>query len=187
MYDKRSAWALGGIAPQRGDATRLSHIVAAAMTEIPTSKQWRADSLSATIDGPLVCESLDVLTGTPHSLQLAPSAAISFAHGFSSLVKFFPEGRTLTSQIEERLWDELIGLNSSTSPTVFDDQYISTGGQFYELIVGHDRWYTFLSRRFRARATDCLLGRGHQARMEAADQPAAVGLSPDLRLSLIHI
>jgi hypothetical protein len=24
--------------------------------------------------------------------------------------------------------------------TVFDDQYISTGGQFYELIVGHDRF-----------------------------------------------
>jgi len=23
---------------------------------------------------------------------------------------------------------------------VFDDQYISTGGQFYELIVGHDRF-----------------------------------------------
>lgn len=139
MYDKRSAWALGGIAPQRGEATRLSQIVAAAMTEIPTSKQWRADTLSATIDGPLVCQSLDVRTGAAHPLRLVPSAANSFAHGFSSLVKFFPEGRTLTSQIEERLWDELIGLNSSPSPTVFDDQYISTGGQFFEVIAGHDR------------------------------------------------
>ena len=27
-----------------------------------------------------------------------------------------------------------------TRATVFDDQYISTGGQFYELIVGHDRF-----------------------------------------------
>ena len=29
MYDKRSAWALGGIAPQRGEETMLSGIVAA--------------------------------------------------------------------------------------------------------------------------------------------------------------
>lgn len=139
MYDKRSAWALGGIAPQTGDETRLSHIVAASMTEIPTSKQWRCDAVSATMDGPVVAESFDIRSGTAAPLTLAPSAAGSFAHGFSSLVKFFPEGRTLTSQIEERLWDELIGLNSSPSPTVFDDQYISTGGQFYELLAGHDR------------------------------------------------
>jgi hypothetical protein len=53
MYDKRSAWALGGIAPQRGERTQLSEIIAAAMTEIPTSKQWRADQFSATADGPI--------------------------------------------------------------------------------------------------------------------------------------
>ena len=47
MYDKRSAWALSGIAPQRGEATRLSDIVVAAMTELPTTKQWRADQVSA--------------------------------------------------------------------------------------------------------------------------------------------
>jgi len=139
MYDKRSAWALGGIAPQVGGETMLSQIVAASMTEIPTSKQWRADSVSATLDGPLVCESFDVRSRQSHPLEIAPSAARSFAHGFSSFAKFFPEGRTLTSQIEERLWDELIGLNSSPSPTVFDDQYISTGGQFFEILSGHDR------------------------------------------------
>jgi hypothetical protein len=139
MYDKRSAWALGGIAPQKGEDTRLSDIVAAAMTEIPTSKHWRADQLSTTRDGPLVGSALDLRTGDAHDLTASPSRATDFAHGFSSLVKFFPEGRTLTAQIEERIWDELIGLNSSPSPTVFDDQYISTGGQFYEVVVGHDR------------------------------------------------
>jgi hypothetical protein len=139
MYDKRSAWALGGIAPQRGEDTMLSGIVAAAMTEIPISKQWRADQLSATLDGPLVAEAFDVRTKTSAPLSVVPSTAADFAHGFSSLVKFFPEGRTLTAQIEERIWDELVGLNASPSPTVFDDQYISTGGQFYEIACGHDR------------------------------------------------
>ena len=139
MYDKRSAWTLGGIAPQRGEDTRLSSIVAAAMTEIPTSKQWRADQFSATVEGGLVGTAFDLRGGGTTVLQASPSRAGDFAHGFSSLVKFFPEGRTLTAQIEERIWDELIGLNSSPSPTVFDDQYICTGGQFYEVITGHDR------------------------------------------------
>ena len=40
----------------------------------------------------------------------------------------------------EFLADELIGPADVTRATVFDDQYISTGGQFYELIVGHDRF-----------------------------------------------
>ncbi|MFA7343053.1 MAG: hypothetical protein WC003_02000 [Terrimicrobiaceae bacterium] len=139
MYDKRSAWALGGIAPQNGEGTRLSEIVAAAMTEIPTSKQWRADQFSATLDGPLTGASSDIRTNAVRPLAASPSTATDFAHGFSSFVKFFPEGRTLTAQIEERIWDDLVGLNSSPSPTVFDDQYISTGGQFYEVMVGHDR------------------------------------------------
>jgi len=139
MYDKRSAWALAGVAPQIGDATALSGIVAAAMTEIPVSKQWRADQFSATAGGGLVATARDMRGGGVETIHPTPSTASDFSHGFSSLVKFFPEGRTLTAQIEERLWDELIGLNSGLSPQIFDDQYLSTGGQFHELITGHDR------------------------------------------------
>ena len=140
MYDKRSAWALAAVAPQRGDETRLSQILAAAMTEIPVSKQWRADQFSASLDGPLVATWCDWRAGSDlHPLHTEPSTAHSFDHGFASLAKFFPEGRTLTAQIEERLWDQLVGSNSSRSPVVFDDQYLSTAGQFHELITGRDR------------------------------------------------
>ena len=38
MYDKRSAWALAALAPQRGRRTSLRDIVVAAMTELPTAK-----------------------------------------------------------------------------------------------------------------------------------------------------
>ena len=139
MYDKRSAWALSAIAPQSGEETMLSQIVAAAMTEIPTSRHWRADQFSTTLGGDVVGVAFDVRSDGHENIQPSPSKASNFAHGFSSLVKFFPEGRTLTAQIEERLWDELIGLNSSPSPIVFDDQYICTGGQFHELLSGKDR------------------------------------------------
>jgi len=140
MYDKRSAWALAAVAPQRGDETCLSQIVACAMTELPVLKQWRADQFSVSFDGPLVATWCDWRAGTaPEPLEISPSGATSFDHGFASLVKFFPEGRTLTAQIEERLWDQLIGANSSRSPVIFDDQYLSTAGQFHEMITGRDR------------------------------------------------
>lgn len=140
MYDKRSAWALAAVAPQRGEKTRLSQILAAAMTEIPISKQWRADQFSATLDAPLVATWCDWRAGSDlHPLQTEPSTAHSFDQGFASLAKFFPEGRTLTAQIEERLWDQILGPNRSRSPLVFDDQYLSTAGQFHELITGRDR------------------------------------------------
>ncbi|MEN9468299.1 MAG: hypothetical protein RL630_32 [Verrucomicrobiota bacterium] len=140
MYDKRSAWALAAIAPQRGEETRLSQILATAMTEIPITKQWRADQFSASLDGPLVATWCDWRAGSdPQPLHPEPSTAHSFDHGFASLAKFFPEGRTLTAQIEERLWDQILGPNRSRSPVVFDDQYLSTAGQFHELITGRDR------------------------------------------------
>lgn len=139
MYDKRSAWSLAGLAPQLGSETNLSDICVACMTELPTSKQWRADQVSAVRGQGLVSEAVNVLDGTRSGLVLQPSQATQFEHGFSSLAKYFPEGRTLTSQVEELLWDRLIGLGKHDSPTVFDDQYICTGGQFYELLVGHDR------------------------------------------------
>jgi len=139
MYDKRSAWTLAGIAPQRGDETRLSDIIAAAMTELPTTKQWRSDQISAVRGGGLVMESTNILDGSRHPLALAPSNATDFRHGFSWMAKYFPEGRTLTAQIEEQLWDELVGVGREPSPVIFDDQYLSTAGAFYELIAGHDR------------------------------------------------
>jgi hypothetical protein len=139
MYDKRSAWTLSGIAPQHGEATRLSDIFAAAMTELPTTKQWRADQVSARRGGGLVAEAFNVLDGSSSSLSLAPSRASNFRHGFAWMAKFFPEGRALTAQIEEQLWAELVGIGRDASPTVFDDQYICSGGAFYELLAGHDR------------------------------------------------
>lgn len=140
MVDKRGAWALAGVAPQRGSETRLSEIVASAMTEIPVTKVWRADQFSVARDGEVVGTATDVRARRPpEPLFTSPSQARTFEHGFASMVKFFPEGRTLTAQIEEQLWDELIGLGKHDSPVVFDDQYLSTGGQFHELLVGRDR------------------------------------------------
>jgi fructose-1,6-bisphosphatase/inositol monophosphatase family enzyme len=143
-YDKRSAWILTGLAPQRGPGTTLADIVVAAMTELPTTKQDRADQLSAVRGcGPrgLVARRRDLRTGRARSLALRLSGAGDFMHGFASLVRFFPEGKALTAEIEEALWRELYGGGGTTAkvPAIFEDQYLSTGGQLYEILAGHDR------------------------------------------------
>jgi fructose-1,6-bisphosphatase/inositol monophosphatase family enzyme len=142
MYDKRSAWMLAGLARRRAYGARLSDIVVAVMTELPTSKQWASDQISGIRScGPqgLVAERLDTRTGRREPFVIRPSQASDFRHGFASIARFFPEGKTMLARLEESLWDTLYGLGAAASPLVFDDQYMTTGGQLYELLVGHDR------------------------------------------------
>jgi fructose-1,6-bisphosphatase/inositol monophosphatase family enzyme len=142
MHDKRSAWVLSAIAPQKGKKTGLRDIVVAAMTELPASKQWRADQFSSVRGGGprgVVARAYDVRNGTAGPIEVRPSQARGFEQGFSSLVRFFPEGKALTAEIEEELW-RCVGASKAGEPTqIFDDQYLSTGGQLVELLVGHDR------------------------------------------------
>ena len=139
MYDKRSAWSLAGLAPQRGARTGLGDIVVAAMTELPTSKQYLADQFSAVRGSGLRAVRTDLLTGARRRWTPRPSAAREFDHGFASVVKFFPEGKTWLAELEEALWRELGVWGRDGGQRVFDDQYLSTGGQLHELLVGHDR------------------------------------------------
>ena len=140
MYDKRAAWALAGVAPNRGPNTRLRDIEVAVMTELPTSKMGFADVLTAIKGRGAKGTRVDLVTGAAHSLPIAPSTATGIDHGFASVVNFFPGTKRLASELMEHLVANLIGPADVTKATVFDDQYISTGGQFYELIVGHDRF-----------------------------------------------
>jgi len=140
MYDKRSAWALAGIAPQRGEQTGLTDIVVAAMTELPPSKAWRSDQLSAIRGKGLRASAHDVRTGERSPLVVRPSQAADCRHAFASVTRFFPDGLGLLGQLEERLWRELYPEAPGGSPIIFNDQYLTTGGQIYELIVGHDRF-----------------------------------------------
>jgi hypothetical protein len=221
MYDKRAAWALAGVAPNKGHGTCLRDIEVAVMTELPTSKMGHADVLWAIkgrgarglrerlepqratlelvdddrhkpighvltklgkVDNQKVVEALNaqkrkgglvgqilvgmgyvnqkdvqialafqkgdrpemapevmsVINGEP--LTLRPSTAETINHGFATISNFFPGTKVLASELMEHIVRNVIGPADVTQATVFDDQYISTGGQFYELIIGHDRF-----------------------------------------------
>lgn len=131
MYDKRAAWALAAAAPHGG---RLPDVVAAAMTEIPTTKQWAADQISGVRGGGVRAERVDVLRGRRAPLDLRPSQATDLEHGFAQMAKFFPPAKPLLAEIEGTVLDAV------GATVVFDDQYLSTGGQLHELMSGHDRF-----------------------------------------------
>jgi hypothetical protein len=144
MYDKRPAWALAGVAPNKGPNTRLRDIELAVMTELPTSKMGSADVLWAIkgkgARGERVALAPRPSPLAPRPLPLAPSSSPTINHGFATVSNFFPGTKVLASELMEHIVRNLIGEADVTKATVFDDQYISTGGQFYELIVGHDRF-----------------------------------------------
>jgi len=148
MYDKRAAWSLAGVAPNKRNATRLSDIEVAVMTELATSKMGFTDVLWATRGGGAQAERIDLASGGREPLTIAPSAAATLDHGFASISNFFPGTKVLASELMEYLVGHLIGPADVGRATVFDDQYISTGGQFYELIVGHDRFNADLRPTF---------------------------------------
>lgn len=135
MYDKRSAWSLAALAPQRGAKTNLGDIIVAAMTELPTSKAGLADQLSAVRGHGVTAERINLRTNRRMKFTPRPSRAKNVAHGFAAFAKFFPPGKAWLAEREERLWRAL-----GEGGEVFDDQYLSSGGQLYELLMGHDRF-----------------------------------------------
>lgn len=140
MYQKRPAWILTGVAPNKGENTNLSDIEFAIQTEIPIVKQHLSDSLWAFRGEGGKAERFNRLTGETCSLNLHPSKATTIEQGFSQISRFFPGVRDVLAEIDEEIIRETLGLPKTGKAQCFEDQYISTGGQFYELIAGHDRF-----------------------------------------------
>ena len=146
MFDKRSAWVLAGLAPARLDVAGrpvadLPDIVVAAMTEIPTTKQWRADQLSAVRGcGPagIHAEGIDVRTGDRQHLAPSPSRARTLDHGFASFSHYLPDGKAWLAALEQVVLDELVPADAEPRQ-VFEDQYICSAGQIHEVLTGRDR------------------------------------------------
>ena len=140
MYQKRPAWILTGVAPNRGPGTRLCDIVLAVMTEIPLLKQHLADQLWAVRGEGVEARRVDRLTGRATPLVVRPSQATTIAHGFASVSRFFPGARDVLAAIDDEIVAEVLGPATAGKAGCFEDQYLSTGGQLYELMAGHDRF-----------------------------------------------
>ena len=139
MYQKRSAWVLTGVAPNRGAATRLSDVALAVQTEIPLLKQHLSDQLWAIRGKGVQARRWNRLSRTHEPITLRRSTASTIAHGFATVVRFFPGAREILGGIDDTVMRSLVHAEPGRAAS-FEDQYASTAGQLYELMAGHDRF-----------------------------------------------
>lgn len=140
VYQKRAAWILTGIAPNRGVQTTLKDVELAVQTEIPLIKQHLSDCFWAIAGQGVAGERVNIRTGQRQPLKPQPSRAESIAAGFGGIARFFPGGRAELAAVDDTVVERILGPVRPGQAQAYEDQYLSTGGQLYELLMGHDRW-----------------------------------------------
>jgi hypothetical protein len=119
MYQKRSAWILTGVA----------------------SADYEAPTLEVALHGQGVeARRRDRIGGGETALRLRPSRAATIEQGFATVARFFPGARDALAAIDAEIVTRAIGPAPAGKANCFEDQYISAGGQLYELASGHDRF-----------------------------------------------
>ena len=147
MYQKRPGWILTGVAAGPGPGT-LADIELAVQTEIPLVKQHLSDELWAVRGRGASAIRFNRLTGESVPLDLHPSSAETIVHGFAMVSRFFPGHRAELAAIDDEVVEAVTGPPQPGKALSFEDQYISTGGQLYELMAGHDRFVADLRPLF---------------------------------------
>ena len=150
MYQKRPGWILTGVAAGPGART-LGEIELAVQTEIPLVKQHLCDQVWAVRGQGVSAVRWNRLTSESRPLDLHPSPATTLAHGFATISRFFPGNRAELGALDDELVAAVLGPPQPGKAQAFEDQYICTGGQLYELMAGHDRFVADLRAVFERR------------------------------------
>ncbi|MDX9755743.1 MAG: inositol monophosphatase family protein [bacterium] len=140
MYDKRSAFFLAGAAPNHGPQTSLLDTEVAVMVELPTSRSVLSDTFWAIKGQGAHGFTRNLETQVEKKRPITPTKSSTILGGFAQISRFFPPGKDILAQIEEKLIATLLPEPPENRAIIFEDQYISTGGQLYEMLVGHDRF-----------------------------------------------
>ncbi len=140
MYQKRNAWILTGVAPNKGPETNLQDVEFAIQTEIPLVKQHLSDQIWAVRGEGVMAERHNRITAETAPIAVRPSQSDTIAHGFASISRFFPGVREELSAIDEEVVMSVLGPVQRGKTHCFEDQYICTGGQLFELMSGKDRF-----------------------------------------------
>jgi len=147
MYDKRSGFFLAGAAPNNGIETRLSDILVSVMVELPTTRQYLTDSFSAIRSEGFQCFRENLITKEKLTCPALVSQEQTLIRGFAQIARYAPPGREILAAIDDELLYRLYPELADKKVLIFEDQYISTGGQMYEMLMGHDRFTADLRGR----------------------------------------
>ena len=140
MYDKRSAFFLAGAAPNKGTETSLQDIETAVMVECPTSRAYLCDIIWAIRGQGAHRMTRHLFTGEEYPNDFSPSKSKTIVGGYGQISRFFPPGKDILAQMEEEMIREILPVPPVGKAVLFNDQYISSGGQLYEMLTGHDRF-----------------------------------------------
>lgn len=140
MYDKRSAWFLASAAENKGPDTLLANASVAVMVEIPNTRAALADVVAGVPGQGLTAWTEHLETGLATKLNLKPSKAPTLLGGFGQVARFFAPGREILARLEDTLIERLFPDAPEGRTLCFEDQYISTGGQLFQVMAGKDRY-----------------------------------------------
>lgn len=122
---KRSAWILLGAGSEASTLEELS-VSAAVELPVPRARQavvaWAADGAAHAVED-------DLCSGESTPIRLQPRQSDELAHTYVTVARTLPGSKERLGRIEDTL---LAGLN------VYEDQYLSTGGQMMGLALGTD-------------------------------------------------
>jgi hypothetical protein len=163
MVGKRGAFFVAGAAPHHGTGGNLSDIEAAVMVEIPTDRSNLSDVLWAVKGGGTQGYTRDLKDGSSHPLTPTPSKEPTIHGGFAQVSRFFHPGKDVLAALEEELVRELYPKAQDGEIVAFEDQYVCSAGQLYELVMGRDRFtadlrhslYTKFRREGRRTGHEC--------------------------------
>jgi hypothetical protein len=140
MLDVRSAWALTALAPDRGEATRLSDSVVAVQTELPTTSAGVYHVLAAVRGQGASIARHDVRTGVELERRpLVADAATRIDNGYLCFERYLPVERTLVADLERRFLERVIPAFELSPRLIYDDQYLCSAGQLHLVATGRYR------------------------------------------------
>lgn len=147
MHGKRSAFFLAGLA-RPALAPRLSDLTTSVMVEIPTVRSALSDILVARRGEGVAARTEDLDRGGSTNWSPRPSQATTLRHGFGTIVRFFAGAAEPLGRLHDALMAALFPGDAQAAQDVFEDQYISNGGQMHALITGRDRFVADLRPLF---------------------------------------
>jgi hypothetical protein len=140
MLDVRSAWALTGIAPDKGAATRLSDCVVAVQTELPTTFAGVYHVLTAVRGQGATIARHDVRTGAEIERRpLLADTSLRIDNGYLCFARYLPVERTLVAELERRFLERIVPAFDLSPRLIYDDQYLCSAGQLYLVATGRYR------------------------------------------------
>jgi hypothetical protein len=141
MLDKRSAFILTGVAPDKGDDTTLDDVTFGLATEVPPTIQSVAVQAWAARGAGSFERRFDVETGETVGgpRRLRTSSASSVRGGYANFVAYFPGTYGPVGSLADSVLRRVLGEPEPGKAAAFDDSYISTGGQLYLLASGRYR------------------------------------------------